>query len=78
MNLMEMPLEFYPNNTFDDKIHVIDVVAKEYLEKASMDVRHLLPAEVPGDGNCLYHSVLLLMNNSVMTTSELRGRNVLV
>ncbi|CAF1299046.1 unnamed protein product [Adineta ricciae] len=76
MELIKLPLEFYPNNMFDDKIDVVDSVARQYLEKASMDVRHLLPADVPGDGNCLYHSVLLLMNNSVMTTSELRVRTI--
>ncbi|CAF1530866.1 unnamed protein product [Adineta ricciae] len=43
---------------------------------ASVDVRHLVPADIPGDGNCLYHSVLLLMNNSVMTSSELRVHTI--
>ena len=73
MDLYSMPLNFYPNDSFDERIHVIDIMAKPYLAKAAVDVRHLIPVDVPGDGNCLYHSVLLLMNNSVMTTSELRG-----
>jgi hypothetical protein len=68
-----MPLEFQPHAIFDDRIHVVDAVAKEYLQKASVDVRHLIPADVTADGNCLYHSILLLMNNSILTTSELRG-----
>ena len=67
------PLQFYPNQVFDERKHVIDVVAKEYLEKATADVHHLVPVEVVADGNCLYHSIVLLMNNSMVTTSELRG-----
>ena len=67
------PLEFQPRAVFDDRIHVVDVVAKEYLQKASVDIRDLIPADVAADGNCLYHSILLLMNNSILTTSELRG-----
>ncbi|CAF1182332.1 unnamed protein product [Adineta ricciae] len=76
MDVFMMPLDFFPKDSFDQRIHVIDIVAREYLEKASVDVRHLIPADVSGDGNCLYHSVLLLTNNSVMTTSELRVRTI--
>ena len=69
-----VPIEFYPNQTFDQKKHIVDVIAIEYVRKADNDVHHLVPAEVPGDGNCLYHSILLLMNNSVVTVDELRGK----
>ncbi|CAF1131041.1 unnamed protein product [Adineta ricciae] len=71
------PLEFRPYGVFDDRIHVVDLVAKQYLEKAATDVQHLIPVDVDGDGNCLYHSILLLMNNSTLTTSELRVRTII-
>lgn len=68
-----VPLHFSPNKVYDPHKHLVDMVAKKYLEKASNDIRHFIPAKVDADGNCLYHSVLLLMNNSIVTTSELRG-----
>jgi len=73
MELTLEPIEFRPNQVFDERIHIGDVVAKQYLEKATTDVRHLIPASVTADGNCLYHSIILLMNNPTVTTSELRG-----
>ena len=72
------PIEFYPNQTFDQKKHIADIIAMEYVKKAASDVHHLVPAEVPADGNCLYHSILLLMNNSVVTVDELRGKYICV
>ena len=70
---MMTPIQFHPNQVFDDIKHVVDVIAKKYLEKATGDVHNLVPVEVIADGNCLYHSIVLLMNNPVVTTSELRG-----
>ncbi len=67
------PIQFHPNQVFDKTKHVVDVIAKKYLEKANSNVHHLVPAKVPADGNCLYHSILLLMNNPTVTTDELRG-----
>lgn len=67
------PIDFHPNQVFDETKHVIDVVAKKYLEKASDDVHHLVPVAVTGDGNCLYRSILVLMNNPAVTPEELRG-----
>ena len=61
---------------FDETKHVVDVIAKEYLEKATGDVHHLIPVEVIADGNCLYHSVVLLMNNPTVTASDLRGMEI--
>jgi hypothetical protein len=58
---------------FDETKHVVDMAAKEYLQKATGDVQDLVPVEVNPDGNCLYGSILLLMNNRMVTTSELRG-----
>lgn len=52
---------------------MVDVIAKEYLDKANSDVRHFVPVKVTADGNCLYHSIVLLMNNPSVTTEELRG-----
>ncbi|CAF4673841.1 unnamed protein product [Rotaria socialis] len=68
---------FHPNQVFDESKHVIDVVAKEYLEKAIDNVDHLIPVEVSGGGNCLHESILLLMNNPMVTTSELRVRTII-
>ncbi|CAF4266885.1 unnamed protein product, partial [Adineta steineri] len=68
-----VPYEFRPNQVFDPKKHILDVVAKQYLEQATSDVHHLVPADVIVDGNCLYHSIVLLMNNPAVTWSELRA-----
>ncbi|CAF1475686.1 unnamed protein product [Adineta steineri] len=76
MELMMTPLEYRAYTVFDERIHVMDIVAKQYLESASADVHHLIPVDVPADGNCLYHSVLISMNNSTVTTSELRVRTI--
>ena len=68
-----LSIQFNPNQMFDERKYLVDAVAKTYLRKATYDVQHLIPVEVVGDGNCLYNSILLLMNNPMMTTSELRG-----
>ncbi len=68
------PIEFYPNQIFDQRKHTADFIAMEYVEKAVNDVHHLVPAKVPVDGNCLYHSIILLMDNSIVTVAELRGK----
>jgi hypothetical protein len=70
-----LPIHFNPISVFDETKHAVDLVAKTYLEKAADDVHHLLSIDVPADGNCLYHSVTVFMNNSTVTTDELRGKN---
>ena len=70
------PIQFHPNQVFDDTKHVADMIASKYLEKATADVHHLIPVAVIADGNCLYHSILLLMNSLAMTANELRGMDV--
>ncbi|CAF3838431.1 unnamed protein product, partial [Adineta steineri] len=77
MESIMSPLEFRPYGVFHDRIHVVDLIAKEYLEKASADVQHLIPVDVDADGNGLYHSVILLMNDSTLTASELRVRTII-
>ncbi|CAF3561648.1 unnamed protein product [Rotaria socialis] len=72
-----IPILFNPDQVFDETKHLVDVVAKTYLRKATDDVQHLIPVDVIADGNCLYNSILLLMNNSMITTSELRVRTVI-
>jgi hypothetical protein len=67
------PISFHPIQVFDETKHEVDTVAKEYLEKATNDVRHLVPVDVNNDGNCLYHSIALLINNPSITATELRG-----
>ena len=70
------PVSFHPIQVFDETKHQVDIVAKEYLQKATDDIRHLVPVDVIKDGNCLYHSMVLLMNNPSITTSELRGMHI--
>ena len=70
------PISFHPIQVFDETKHEVDIVAKEYLRKATDDVRHLIPVNVGNDGNCLYHSMVLLMNNPSITASELRGMHI--
>jgi hypothetical protein len=67
------PIPFHPIQVFDETKHEVDIVAKEYLRKATDNVRHLVPVNVDADGNCLYHSIALLTNNPSITASELRG-----
>ncbi|CAF1039182.1 unnamed protein product [Adineta steineri] len=69
--------QFHPIQVFNKRKHVVDLIAKSYLDKAADDVQHLLPVDVPGDGNCLYYSILVLMNNSSITTDELRVRTII-
>ncbi|CAF3731674.1 unnamed protein product, partial [Rotaria sordida] len=71
------PIQFHPNQVFDETKHIVDPIAKKYLEKATNDVLHLIPVKVADDGNCLYHSILLLMNNPTVTTDELRVRAII-
>ena len=66
-------MDFEPKQVFDQKKHIVDRVALRYLEKTMNDVRNLIPVKVAADGNCLYHSILLLMDNLTVTISELRG-----
>lgn len=68
-----LPIHFNSIPLFDQRKHAVDHVAKKYLEKATDDVHHLVPVDVPADGNCLYHSITVFMNNSKVTTDELRG-----
>lgn len=71
-----VPIPFHPVQAFNQTKHTVDLVAKRYLCKASDDVHHLLPVDVSSDGNCLYHSIGIFMNNSTVTTDELRGRKI--
>ena len=70
------PIQFHPNQVFDESKHIVDAIAKKYLEKATDDVQNLVPVEVIADGNCLYYSILVLMNNSAVTPDELRGMEI--
>ncbi|CAF4200105.1 unnamed protein product [Rotaria sp. Silwood2] len=72
-----LSIQFNPNQVFDERKYLVDAVAKTYLRKATDEVQHLIPVEVVADGNCLYNSILLLMNTSMITTSELRVRTVI-
>ena len=49
----------------------------EYVQKATDDVRHLIPVNVSSDGNCLYQSMVLLIDNPLITVIELRGMSIL-
>ena len=68
------PLEIVPSSIFDERKHSIDIVAQEYLKQASKAVQHLVPIKTLADGNCLFHSVVLLMSDRNISAVELRGR----
>ncbi|CAF3586456.1 unnamed protein product [Rotaria sp. Silwood1] len=72
-----MPLQFHPTQVFDETKHIVDVVAKKYFEKTTGDVHHRVSVEVIADGNCLYHSIVLLMNGPTVAASELRVRTII-
>lgn len=55
------PIPFHPIRVFDETKHVVDVVAAKYIQKATDDLRYLIPVNVGADGNCLYHSIVLLI-----------------
>lgn len=69
-----LPFDFHPNQVFDNTKHTVDLVAVEYVGKATNDIHHLVPVAVSGDGNCLYHSIILLTNEQSLTVDELRGK----
>ena len=71
------PISFHPIRIFDETKHEVDVVAMEYVQKATDDVRHLIPVNVSSDGNCLYQSMVLLIDNPLITVIELRGMSIL-
>ncbi|CAF1644760.1 unnamed protein product, partial [Rotaria sordida] len=77
MESTTIPFQFHPIQVFDETKHVVDVIAKEYLQKATGDTHHLVPVDVFGDGNCLYHSIVVFMNNPLVTVSELRVRTIM-
>ncbi len=62
-----IPFQFHPIHDFDETKHIVDVVAKEYLEKATGEIRHLIPVDVLADGNCLYHSIVVLIRGGTFT-----------
>lgn len=69
---MTIPIEFDPNNMFYSEKHIVDDIAKQYLERATANVRHLIPVKIDND-DCLYSSIGLLMNNPTITSKEIRG-----
>ncbi|CAF4042047.1 unnamed protein product [Rotaria sordida] len=77
MDSIMIPFQFHPIQVFDEAKHIVDVVANEYLKKATGDIHHLVPVDVLADGNCLYHSIVVLMNNPLVTASELRVRTIM-
>lgn len=70
---MIAPLRFVLEQSYDGARHRLDRTAQSYLSKVSECPREVLPAVVPEDGNCLYHSILLLINDSTIGVAELRG-----
>ena len=62
-----------PEQSFDGARHRLDLPAQSYLKKVTGCPSDVLPAVVSADGNCLYHSMVLLMNDSTIGVAELRG-----
>lgn len=69
-----VPLQFNPIQIFNETKHKLDRVAKTYIEKATNDMHNRLPVDVTPDGNCLYNSICLLMDDSSVSPDELRGK----
>lgn len=57
----------------DESKHVIDHIAKKYLEKTSKSVQYLIPIKTPEDENCLYHAIITLAQNCEISAGELKG-----
>ena len=68
-----IPFQFHPIHVFDETKHIVDVIAKEYLEKVTGAMHNLISVDVLADGNCSYHSIVVLMNSALVTAIELRG-----
>ena len=66
-------LRFAPHQVFDGTRHQLDLVAQTYLKKVNDCPSDLSPVAVTADGNCLYNSVVLLMNDPTIGVAELRG-----
>ena len=66
-------LQCTPLFQFDQSRHEIDNVAQKYLKEASKSVQHLVPIKTPGDGNCLFHSIISLLPECDISAVELRG-----
>lgn len=67
------PLEINLSVTFDDTKHIVDLVAKEYLKRASISIQNFIPVKVVADGNCLFNSIISLALDSNVSAIELRG-----
>ena len=68
-----LPLHFAPNQLFNGTRHRLDLVAKSYLKKVNGCPGDLTPVAVAADGNCLYNSIVLLMNDPTIGVAELRS-----
>ena len=66
-------LRFAPNQVFDGARHRLDLVAHSYLKKVDNCPSDLSPVAVTADGNCLYNSMVLLINDPTIGVAELRG-----
>ena len=62
-----------PEQSFDGARHRLDLAAQSYLKKVNGCPSDVSPAAVTADGNCLYHSIVLLMNDPTIGVAELRG-----
>lgn len=69
-------LRFSPIQVFDGIRHRLDLVAHTYLKKVDNCPSDLSPVAVAEDGNCLYHSMVLLMNDPTIGVAELRGSSI--
>ncbi|CAF0864572.1 unnamed protein product [Didymodactylos carnosus] len=72
------PLSYTPTTHFDACLHKLDTVAQVYLSKCNLsNLLDLIPVESTGNGNCLYNSILTLMQSpSEITAEELRVRAI--
>ncbi|CAF5224845.1 unnamed protein product, partial [Rotaria magnacalcarata] len=67
------PIPDIPVTSFDQSVHTVDEHAKELLEEHTMiSTEEMIPIEVAGDGDCLFHTLRTFY--PAMTIDELRAR----
>jgi len=70
------PLQLFLPIEFDERKHLIDSMAQQYLKQASKSVQHLIPLRSLADGNCLFKTVVSLVTDSGVSAVELRGLSI--
>ena len=71
-----LSLKLFLPTEFDERKHVTDSMAQQYLKQASKSVQYLIPLRSLADGNCLFNSRVSLVPDSSVPAVELRGLSI--